>query len=112
MVIKYEAHMADPVARLIGWNDPTGGIVPQTKPIVVKTVSGFPLSNENTTFAEMVRAATGQENTSHNLYYVNPTSFLPKEQPQRRMDLINDYWNGMTPVLMPIRTYTTPRGTK
>lgn len=54
-----------------------GGIVPQTEPIVVKTVFRFSLSNENTAFTEMIRAATGQVDTSHNLYFVDFNNFQP-----------------------------------
>jgi filamentous hemagglutinin len=105
MVINYEAHMADPVARFVGWNDPTGGIVPQTEPIVIQTVSGFPLSNENTTLAEMLRAATGRKNTAHNLYFLDFNNLQPTAIFTERTRLVDDFWGGTTPVLKPIRTY-------
>ncbi|MBV5335453.1 MAG: hemagglutinin repeat-containing protein [Sulfuricurvum sp.] len=109
MVINYEAHMADAIALLVGWNAATGGRIPQTEPIVIQTVSGFPLSNENTTLAEMLRAATGQKDTSHNLYFLDFNNLQPNSDSNVRVRLFNDFWGGTTPVLKPIRTY---KGTK
>ena len=102
--------LADPVARFVGWNDSTGGKIPQNEPIVIQTVSGFPLSNENTSLAEMLRAGTGQENTSHNLYFLNFNNFQPYKNEQDRFNLIQNYWNGETPILVPARTYSLPSG--
>lgn len=112
MVINYEAHMADPVARFVGWNDATGGKIPQNEPIVIQTVSGFPLSNENTVFSEMLRAGTGQQDTAHNLYFLDFNNLQPTTDITKRTKLIDDFWGGITPILMPIRTYTAPKGTK
>lgn len=74
--------------------------------------SGFPLSNENTTFAEMLRAATGQKDTSHNLYFLDFNNLQPTTKIDKRIDLMNNFWGGTTPVLMPIRTYKAPQGSK
>ena len=52
MVLKLQNHIADPVGRIIGGNPSTGGTVPK----------------ESTTIFQMLRAATGQETTSHNCY--------------------------------------------
>jgi len=112
MVINYEAHMADAIALLVGWNAPTGGKIPQNEPIVIQTVSGFPLSNENTVFAEMLRAATGQKDTSHNLYFLDFNNLQPTTDITKRTKLVDHFWGGITPVLMPIRTYTIPKDTK
>lgn len=104
--------LADPVARFVGWNDPTGGKIPQNEPIVIQTVSGFPLCNENTVFGEMLRAATGQKDTSHNLYFLDFNNLQPTTDITKRTELVNDFWGGITPILKPIRTYTAPKGAK
>lgn len=51
-VLHYTNHVADPVGGLIGGNPPTGGTIPEG-------------SSE---LKEGVRAATGQDDTSHNCY--------------------------------------------
>lgn len=48
----YMNHVANPVGSFLGRNEPTGGSIPVG-------------SNK---FTEQIRAATGQENTSHNCY--------------------------------------------
>jgi hypothetical protein len=95
MVIRYQVHAADLVGTLIGQNDPTGGTVPEGSSV----------------FTEQFRAATGQENTSHNLYFTNEVNFKPGLTDDKRKELINDYWGGQTPALVPIRTYlpTSPQ---
>jgi filamentous hemagglutinin len=89
MVIHYMVHEADPVGTLLGLNDPTGGTVPEGSSI----------------FTEQIRAATGQVNTSHNLYFTNEMNFKPGLTDDERRKLINNFWGGQTPVLVPIRTY-------
>lgn len=89
MVIHYMTHEADPVGTLVGWNNSTGGAVPEGSSV----------------FKEQFRAATGQENTSHNLYFTNEVNFKPGLDEEKREKLINDFWGGKTPVLVPIRTY-------
>lgn len=96
MVINYQAHMADPVSSVAGMNKPTGGSIP----------------SDSLMIREMARAATGQENTSHNLYFINPVFFQPGSNPETRLQLIDNFWGGTTPVLMPIRTYTAPKASK
>ena len=91
MVIRYQVHEADPVGTLIGQNDPTGGTVPDGSSV----------------FNEQFRAATGQESTSHNLYFTNEVNFKPNLDPKKREELIDNYWGGQTPVLVPVRTYPT-----
>lgn len=71
--------------------------------------SSSPLSKENTTLAEMLRAATGQKDTSHNLYFLDFNNLQPNSDSNVRVRLFNDFWGGTTPVLKPIRTY---KGTK
>ena len=83
------SHEADPVGTLIGQNDPTGGTVPDGSSV----------------FKEQFRAATGQESTSHNLYFTNLENFKPKLPSDERKGLINDFWGGQTPALVPVRTY-------
>lgn len=89
MVIHYIVHEADPVGTLIGLNDSTGGTVPEGSNV----------------FTEQIRAATGQVNTSHNLYFTNEVNFKPGLTDDKRKELINDYWGSQTPALVPIRTY-------
>lgn len=52
MVLTLQNHIADPVGRLIGGNPATGGAIP----------------DGTTLFEQMIRAATGQKDTSHNCY--------------------------------------------
>jgi filamentous hemagglutinin len=89
MVIHYMVHEADPVGTLLGLNDPTGGTVPDGSSVV----------------KEQFRAATGQANTSHNLYFTNEVNFKPGLNDLKRQELIDSYWGGKTPVLVPVRTY-------
>ena len=89
MVIHYMTHEADPVGTLVGLNDPTGGTVPEGSSVV----------------KEQFRAATGQESTSHNLYFTNEVNFKPKLDEDERQKLINKFWGGKTPVLVPVRVY-------
>jgi filamentous hemagglutinin len=51
-VLKLQNHIADPVGGLIGGNPTTGGTIPEGSSML----------------QEMLRAATGQQNTSHNCY--------------------------------------------
>ncbi len=94
MVIHYMNNAADPVGTYIGGNAPTGGTIPQTEPITTTIVSGIPVSNANTNLNEMVRAGTGQANTSHNSYG------------NAKQESLDSFWGGKTPNLTPIRTYT------
>jgi filamentous hemagglutinin len=52
MILQLQNHIADPVGGWIGKNPATGGTIPE----------GSSVANER------YRAATGQENTSHNCY--------------------------------------------
>lgn len=89
MVIHYQVHAADPVGTLLGQNDSTGGTIPEGSSV----------------FTEQTRAATGQENTAHNLYFTNEVNFKPGLDLDDRKKLISDFWGGNTPVLVPVRTY-------
>ena len=61
-VLRYMSHVADPIGGIVGWNDATGGTIPMgSNPVL-----------------ERLRAATGQENTSHNLYFVIMQNFQPE----------------------------------
>ncbi|MCL1860059.1 MAG: adhesin, partial [Proteobacteria bacterium] len=73
MVLQYQNHYADPVGLLIGGNPATGGTIP----------------NGSNVLWEMIWAATGQENTSHNSYG------------NGRKDS-KQYWNDGLPVLVPV----------
>jgi len=87
MVLKYQNHIADPVGRFVGNNPPTGGTVPQDRSVLI----------------EMVRAATGQIDTSHNLYFVDNQNFKTNLSEERRTNVIDNYWDGRTPKLVPAR---------
>ena len=52
MILVLQNHVADPVGRLIGHNPVTGGTIPEG----------------STSLWEMIRAGTGQKDTSHNCY--------------------------------------------
>jgi filamentous hemagglutinin len=52
MVLTLQNNIADPVGRLIGGNPPTDGTIP----------------DGTTLLEQMLRAATGQKDTSHNCY--------------------------------------------
>lgn|GEM_PF-715700 len=52
LVLTLQNHIADPVGRIIGGNPATGGTIP----------------DGTTLLEQMLRAATGQQNTSHNCY--------------------------------------------
>jgi filamentous hemagglutinin len=52
MVLTLQNHIADPVGRFVGGNPATGGTIP----------------DGSTTIREMIRAGTGQKDTSHNCY--------------------------------------------
>jgi filamentous hemagglutinin len=52
MVLTPQNNIADPVGRLIGGNPPTDGTIP----------------DGTTLLEQMLRAATGQKDTSHNCY--------------------------------------------
>lgn len=54
MVLTLQNHIADPIGRLIGGNPATGGTIPEG----------------STSLWEMIRAGTGQKDTSHNCYGV------------------------------------------
>uniref|UniRef100_UPI002FF7CFF0 hypothetical protein n=1 Tax=Sedimenticola hydrogenitrophicus TaxID=2967975 RepID=UPI002FF7CFF0 len=87
MVLMYQNHVADPVGSIIGNNPPTGGTIPQGSSVL----------------EEMVRAATGQPDTSHNLYYVDDANFKPELKIPERQKIIDDFWSGTTPILTPAR---------
>lgn len=96
MSIQYQTHTADPIGTLIGLNPSTGGTIP----------------NGSSMLWEGIRAATGRENTAHNLYYRDASNFQPATKLERRTDLINDYWGGQTPKLVPAVNYMTQGGNK
>ena len=80
-VLRYMSHVADPIGGIIGWNDATGGTIPMGSSPVW----------------ERLRAATGRENTSHNLYFVNYGNFKPNLRDPQKQDLLDKYWsNGNT----------------
>jgi len=89
LVIHYIVHEADPVGTLLGLNYPTGGTIPEGSSM----------------FTEQIRAATGQVNTSHNLYFTNEVNFKSNLDEDERQKLINNFWGGETPVLVPVRVY-------
>ena len=85
--LHYMCHVADPVCGIVGWNDPTGGTIPMgSNPVL-----------------ERLRAATGQENTSHNLYFVDYGNFLPMKDVDTRKDLLNKFWGEGKPMLQPAK---------
>ena len=83
--LHYMCHVADPVCGIVGWNDATGGTIPMgSNPVL-----------------ERLRAATGQENTSHNLYFVDYGNFQPTVKPELRLERVNKYWGDSIPTLQP-----------
>ena len=96
MSIQYQTHTADPIGTLIGLNPSTGGTIPEGSSILW----------------EGIRAATGRENTAHNLYYKDVSNFQPKEELKQRINLIDQYWGGQTPKLVPAIDYTAQGGNK
>jgi filamentous hemagglutinin len=68
-------HVADPVGTYIGGNLATGGSIP----------------SDSNLYLEMLRAAIGQANTSHNLYRVKDENFRPYLPLDVRNELINSY---------------------
>jgi len=68
-------HVADPVGTYIGGNLATGGSIP----------------SDSNLYLEMLRAAIGQANTSHNLYIVIDENFRPYLPLDVRNELINGY---------------------
>ncbi len=96
MSIQYQAHAADPIGTIIGLNPSTGGTIPSGSSVIW----------------EGIRAATGQENTAHNLYYKDASNFQPTTKLQQRIKLINDYWGGQAPKLVPAIDYTAQGGGK
>ncbi|WP_460501622.1 hypothetical protein, partial [Dyella jejuensis] len=54
MVLTMQNHIDDPVGRFVGGNPPTGGTTPEG----------------NSSLIEIIRAVTGQKDTSHNCYGV------------------------------------------
>ena len=85
--LHYMCHVADPVCGIVGWNDPTGGTIPMgSNPVL-----------------ERLRAATGQENTSHNLYFVDFRNFQPNVSDRERGNRINDFWRSGNPTLQPAK---------
>ncbi|MFH2134014.1 MAG: hypothetical protein ABII81_02380 [Pseudomonadota bacterium] len=85
--LHYMSHVADPIGGIIGWNDPTGGTIPMGSSPVW----------------ERLRAATGQENTSHNLYFVDYGNFQPTVKPELRLERINKFWGNGNPTLQPAK---------
>ena len=85
--LHYMCHVADPVCGIVGWNDPTGGTIPMGSNSVL----------------ERLRAATGQENTSHNLYFVDQANLQPGLDKETRDDLLNKYWGNGNPTLQPAK---------
>ncbi|MFH2134012.1 MAG: hypothetical protein ABII81_02370 [Pseudomonadota bacterium] len=83
--LHYMSHVADPIGGIIGWNDPTGGTIPAGSNLVWQGI----------------RAATGQENTSHNLYFVDQGNLQPGVSNQERGRLLNDFWRSGNPTLQP-----------
>jgi filamentous hemagglutinin len=106
--LHYMCHVADPVCGIIGWNDATGGTVPMGS----GTVAGWSAEDGaggsmrvggSSPVWERIRAATGQENTSHNLYFVNQMNLQPNLAPEVRRNLINDFWGAGIPTLQPAK---------
>ena len=84
-----------------------------TKAVCMKKSSLSPLfSSGSSVIWEGIRAATGQENTAHNLYYKDASNFQPTTKLQQRIKLINDYWGGQAPKLVPAIDYTAQGGGK
>ncbi|WP_041959934.1 hemagglutinin repeat-containing protein [Sulfurospirillum arsenophilum] len=77
-VIKYQNHTADPVGTIVGRNPSTGGTIPEG----------------SNTLIEMVRAAMGEESTSHNTY-----------GEANKEDIVK-FWGGKILVPVSVRTYT------
>ncbi|MDR2239545.1 MAG: hypothetical protein LBE33_03815 [Zoogloeaceae bacterium] len=73
MVLQYQNHAADPIGILLGRNPATGGTIPEGSNVLW----------------EMLRAATGQANTSHNSYGIGNNE-------------AREFWNGGFPVLIPV----------
>jgi hypothetical protein len=106
--LHYMCHVADPVCGIIGWNDATGGTVPMGS----GTVAGWSAEDGaggsmrvggSSPVWERIRAATGQENTSHNLYFVDYGNFLPMKDVDTRKDLLNKFWGNGNPILQPVK---------
>jgi hypothetical protein len=86
-ILHYMNHFADPVGGIIGWNDATGGSIPAGSSPVW----------------ERGRAAFGQENTSHNLYFVDEGNLQPTISPKARQILTDDFWGNGNPTLQPAK---------
>jgi filamentous hemagglutinin len=80
MVLVLQNHVADPVGRIIGRNPATGGTIPEG----------------STSLWEMIRAATGQKDTSHNCYGASKSAAC------------GDFWRDF-PSRMPVSVPTSGR---
>ena len=104
-VLRYMCHVADPVCGIVGRNDPTGGTIPRGNGTTVDWSadgSGGSVSPGSTSLVwERLRAATGRENTSHNLYFVDQVNLQPGVSNQERGRLLNDFWRSGNPTLQP-----------